>query len=116
DPALLEWVGTGLFKTSVFPVPAGAERTVTLRYSQLCRNWEGLTDFIFPLSTAKYTSHPVEQVKLHLSLTSDVLLKNVYSPTHSVEIKRPDDKHATIDFSVKNAVPGEDFRLFYDVG
>lgn len=116
DPALLEWVGTGLFKTSVFPVPAGAERTVTLRYSQLCRKWEGLTDFIFPLSTAKYTSHPVEQVKLHLSLTSDVPLKNVYSPTHSVEIKRPDDKHATIDFSVKNAVPGEDFRLFYDVG
>ena len=26
DPALLEWMGTGMFKTSVFPVPAGAER------------------------------------------------------------------------------------------
>ena len=25
DPALLEWVGTGMFKTSVFPVPAGRE-------------------------------------------------------------------------------------------
>ena len=25
DPALLEWMGTGLFRTSVFPVPAGAE-------------------------------------------------------------------------------------------
>ena len=37
DPALLEWMGTGMFKTSVFPVPAGASRTVTLRYSQLCR-------------------------------------------------------------------------------
>ena len=23
DPALLEWMGSGLFKTSVFPVPAG---------------------------------------------------------------------------------------------
>ena len=28
DPALLEWMGTGLFKTSVFPVPPGATRTV----------------------------------------------------------------------------------------
>ena len=37
DPALLEWVGTGMFQTSVFPVPPGAKRTVTLRYSQLCR-------------------------------------------------------------------------------
>ena len=33
DPALLEWIGTGLFKTSVFPVPPGAKRTVTLRYT-----------------------------------------------------------------------------------
>ncbi|MCP3690666.1 MAG: hypothetical protein GY917_00615, partial [Planctomycetaceae bacterium] len=31
DPALLEWMGTGMFKTSVFPVPPGAKRTVTLR-------------------------------------------------------------------------------------
>ena len=28
DPALLEWMGTGLFKTSVFPVPAGAKPPV----------------------------------------------------------------------------------------
>ncbi|MFP6620075.1 MAG: VIT domain-containing protein, partial [Pirellulaceae bacterium] len=40
DPALLEWIGTGMFKTSVFPVPPGAKRTVTLRYSQVCRRSE----------------------------------------------------------------------------
>jgi Ca-activated chloride channel family protein len=116
DPALLEWMGTGLFKTSVFPVPPGAERTVTLRYSQLCRNWDGLTDFIFPLSTAKYTSQPVEEVKIQLAIDSDADIKNIYSPTHSVDIKRPDDKHATVNLTAKNAVPTEDFRLFYDVG
>ncbi|MDX1565365.1 MAG: VIT domain-containing protein, partial [Phycisphaeraceae bacterium] len=26
DPALLEWVGSGVFRTSVFPIPPGAER------------------------------------------------------------------------------------------
>ena len=116
DPALLEWMGTGLFKTSVFPVPPGAERKVTLRYSQLCRTDEGLADFLFPLSTAKYTSHPVEKVKIELSLESDVELKNVYSPTHSVEIKRPDEKHATVTFTSTNEIPTSDFRLLYDVG
>ena len=25
DPALLEWIGTGMFQTNVFPIPAGAE-------------------------------------------------------------------------------------------
>ena len=115
DPALLEWLGTGLFKTSVFPVPPGAERKISLRYSQLCRTYEGLTDFVFPLGTAKYTSHPVEKVQIQLSIASKSDLKNVYSPTHSVEIKRPDDKHATVTFTSTNQVPSSDFRLLYDV-
>src|SRR4030095_11246972 len=58
DPALLEWVGNGMFQTNVFPIPPGAKRTVTLRYSQLLRKNYGLTDFIFPLSTPKYNRQP----------------------------------------------------------
>lgn len=116
DPALLEWMGTGMFKTSVFPVPPGAERKVTLRYSQLCRKLDGLTDFLFPLSTAKYTSHPVEELKLTLSVESNTDIKNIYSPTHTVEIKRPDNKHATATYTGKNEIPTSDFRLLYDVG
>jgi Ca-activated chloride channel family protein len=116
DPALLEWMGTGLFKTSVFPVPPGAERKVTLRYSQLCRKTDGLTDFLFPLSTAKYTSQPVESIKFNVAIDSQTEIKNVYSPTHAVEIKRPDDKHAVVSYKAENKVPTSDFRLFYDVG
>jgi len=116
DPALLEWMGTGLFRTSVFPVPAGASRTVSLRYSQICRKQEGLTDFLFPLSTAKYTSEAVEQVGIRVSIESQEEIKNVYSPSHAVEIQRPDAKHATVVYRSKNEVPSSDFRLFYDVG
>ena len=116
DPALLEWMGTGMFKTSVFPVPAGAKRTVTLRYSQVCRKLDGLTEFLFPLSTAKYTSHPVENLRFAINIQSQVAIKNVYSPTHSVEIKRPNDEHAVVQLHQKNLIPNSDFRLFFDVG
>jgi Ca-activated chloride channel family protein len=116
DPALLEWMGSGMFKTSVFPVPPGAERKVTLRYSELCRQWDGLTDFIFPMSTAKYTLQPIEEVKFNATIESDSDIKNVYSPSHAVDIKRPDDKHAIVSFTAKNAIPTDDFRLFFDVG
>ena len=116
DPALLEWMGTGLFKTSVFPVPPGAKRTVTLRYSQLCRKSEGLTDFLFPLSTAKYTSHAVEKVAIRVSIESKDDIKNVYSPTHEIKIKRPDNRHAVLSYSSKNKVPSSDFRVLFDVG
>lgn len=116
DPALLEWMGTGLFKTSVFPVPPGAERRVSLRYTQVCRHDGGATDFLFPLSTAKYTCEPVEEINLQVAIESSHPLKAVYSPTHSVEVKRPDDHHAQVSFTAAKHVPREDFRLFYDVG
>ncbi|MGD0899549.1 MAG: VIT and VWA domain-containing protein [Thermoguttaceae bacterium] len=116
DPALLEWIGTGMFQTSVFPVPAGAKRTVSLRYAQLCRKQEGMTDFLFPLSTARYTSGPVEKIDFRVSIESREPLKNVYSPSHAIEIKRPDERHAVVTYSAKDQVPAADFRLFYDVG
>lgn len=115
DPALLEWVGTGMFRTSVFPIPAGQKRTVTLRYSQICRKDRGLTDFLFPLSTAKYTSQPVEDVKVRVTIESAVEIKNVYSPSYPVAIERPDSNHATVTYTATKTLPSEDFRLFYDV-
>ncbi|MCE5269064.1 MAG: VWA domain-containing protein [Planctomycetaceae bacterium] len=116
DPALLEWMGTGLFRTNVFPVPPGASRTVSLRYSQLCRNVGGLTDFLFPLSTARYTAEAPETLSIRLSIESQDEIKNVYSPTHAVEIKRPDERHAVVTFTSRNELPAGDFRLFYGLG
>ncbi len=116
DPALLEWIGTGMFKTSVFPVPPGGKRTVALRYTQLCRKQEGMTDFLFPLSTAKYTSQPVEKIEFRVSVESEEEIKNIYSPTHPVEIKRPDDRHAVVTYTAKDQIPSSDFRLLYDIG
>src|SRR4051795_7729575 len=116
DPALLEWVGNGMFQTNVFPIPPGAKRTVTLRYSQLLRKNYGLTDFIFPLRTAKYTSEPVGKVKFQLAIESSTPIKNIYSATHSLEIERPDKTHAIVKYEAKKTVPGEDFRLFFDTG
>ncbi len=115
DPALLEWMGMGLFQTNVFPVPPGAERKVTLNYNQLLRKDRGLTDFLFPLSTAKYTSHAVEKIDIQIAIESGIDIKNVYSPTHTVDIKRPDAKHAVVTYSRANEVPTTDFRLLYDV-
>lgn len=114
DPALLEWLGTGMFQTSVFPVPPGAERKVTLRYSQLCRKNFNLTDFLFPLSTAKYTSQPVEKLNIEVAIESRGEIKNVYSPTHAIELKR-DSHHAKAVYKAENITPNSDFRLLFDI-
>ena len=114
DPALLEWVGTGMFKTSVFPVPPGKARTVTLKYTQLLKKDLKLTDYLFPLSTAKYSAGPIDKLSFNIAISSSSKIKSVYSPTHAVDIQRSDDKHAVVKYTVKNQIPSTDFRLFFD--
>ncbi len=116
DPALLEWMGNGLFKTSVFPVPAGATRTVTMRFSQLLRKDRQLTDFLYPLAAARYTSQPIEKLILNTTIDSSHEIKNVYSPTYAVNIQRPSSKQAIVRYEASNVVPTSDFRLLYDTG
>lgn len=114
DPALLQWVGTGMFQTSVFPIPAGASRTVTLQYSQLLRRDGGLTDYLFPLATTRYTSAPIEKLSFRVSISDRDEIKNVYSPSHQVEVKRDDARNVTLTSIQSNVVPTGDFRVVYD--
>jgi Ca-activated chloride channel family protein len=114
DPALLEWVGQGMFKTSVFPIPAGATRTVTLKYSQLLRKQGRLTDYLFPLAAARYTCKPLEKLSLRISIQSKEKISNIYSPTHLVDIKRDDEFNAVVTHASTSTVPSTDFRLIFD--
>ena len=114
DPALLEWVGYGMFQTSVFPVPPGAERKVSLKFSQLLRKDNQLTDLLIPLSAAKYTSSPVEKLSINVNIETTAELKSVYSPTHNINTERPDNKHAKVKFEATNTIPTNDFRILFD--
>lgn len=111
DPALLEYLGQGLFQTSVFPVPPGAQRTVQIRYSQLLKKDAGLVDLVLPLGTQKHAQHPIENVEIHVRVETQSPLKTVYSPTHGIDLQRPDDKHAVCKVSLKNVLTPDDFRL-----
>lgn len=113
DPALLEWAGWGVFRTSVFPIPPGGSREVTLSYTQVCQQDHGLTDFLFPLSTAKYTTQPLEKLSVRVSIESQSPIKNIYSPTHAVSVQRQTNS-AVVEFQATNIVPTSDFRLFCD--
>ena len=87
-----------------------------MNYSQLLRSDHGLTDFLFPLSTARYTSHPIEKIDFQVLIESGIEIKNVYSPTHAIDVERSDGHHAAATLTVTDAVPMGDFRLFFDVG
>ncbi len=113
DPALLEYLGQGLFQTSVFPVPPQAERKVEIRYQQLLRSESGLTDLLLPIGTHKHAHHPIESLNITVRLETAEPLKAVYSPTHSIELSRPDGTHAVCKLTLNHVSNPDDFRLLF---
>jgi Ca-activated chloride channel family protein len=113
DPALLEYMGQGMFQTSVFPIPAQAERTVEIRYTQLLKKENGLIDFLLPIGSTKHSNKPVETLNVTLRVEAAEQIKTVYSPTHQLDIQRPDNTHAVCKMSLKDAYSPDDFRLLY---
>lgn len=128
DPALLEYMGRGLFKTSVFPIPPGADRQVTLRYAQVLKRDGHAVEFAYPFSTQKFTAKPIQNLTLSLDVESREPIKSVYCPSHDPAIHRGDDRgevhglvpsdggadhRFTARFVQRDVIPSSDFRLIY---
>lgn len=113
DPALLEYMGRDLFQTSVFPVSPGGQSTVQLQYSQLLKKDSGLVDFGLPLATAKQSAKPVEHLTVSVNIAAPAAIRTVYSPTHQVDITRPDAARATVKLNLTNVAAADNFRLLY---
>lgn len=115
DPALLEYAGSGLYKTSVFPIPPGTERKVTLRFTQLLSKKDGIVELAYPFGTQKFTSQPIRTLALDISIESSEAIKSIYSPSHDVSIERRGERSARIKLIQESVVPDKDFRLAYTV-
>lgn len=113
DPALLEYMGRGVYRTSVFPIPPGADRKVTMRYTQLCRRDRDVVEFAYPFGTQKNTARPIQRLALNVQIHSRQAIKSVYSPTSDTTITRDGDHEARVRFEQHGVIPDADFRLVY---
>lgn len=116
DPALLEYVGYGLYKTSVFPLPPGKQRQVIVHYTQVCKKDRDLVEVMYPLNTEKFSAKPIEEVRVSLDIKGRNTIGPVYSPTHDLNVERPEPTRVKAVYKVKNATPDTDFQVFYQDG
>jgi Ca-activated chloride channel family protein len=113
DPALLEYMGRGLYRTSVFPIPAGADRKVTMRYTQLCKRDRDVVEFSYPLGTQQSNAQPIQRLIVQLSIQSREAIKSVYCPSDDARIDRAGDRDVQVQLERRDFVPSGDFRLVY---
>jgi Ca-activated chloride channel family protein len=81
DPALLEYFKDGMFKASVYPIPAHGETRIKLYYSEILRLNGGLCGYHYTLNTEKFSKDPLQSVKVNVHISSRTPIKSIYSPS-----------------------------------
>jgi len=115
DPALLEYFKDGMFKASVYPIPANGETRIKLDYSEVLRLNGGICGYRYTLATEKFSRDPLQSVKLTVKIDSKTPIKSIYSPSHNIKIEKEDDHHARVTYVEENTRPDKDFLLYYTV-
>jgi Ca-activated chloride channel family protein len=113
DPALLEYAGRDVFKVRVYPIEPNSRKRITLSYTQVLTADAGLVSYVYPLNTEKFSAKPIPNVSVHVDLASEQPLKSIYSPSHTVDIKRDGPHHATVNYDVNDVLPDTDFALYF---
>lgn len=113
DPALLEYLGDGLFQANVFPIPPGESRTLEFRYTEVLGQEGGLHHFRYPLRTRHYSALPPESVSLSVTLRSQDGLRTVYSPALPIRLERIGDDGAQITYESAGEQPPADLDLYF---
>jgi Ca-activated chloride channel family protein len=115
DPGLLEYLGTNLFRLRVFPVPANGDQKLTLTYRSVAPREGSLVEYIYPLKTNGKSTSTLEKFSINVHLKDKNAIPTIYSPTHAINVSRPNDREAKITFERDQAQLDKDFQLFYTV-
>jgi Ca-activated chloride channel homolog len=119
DPGLLEYAGKDLFQASIFPIPPNSDKKLELTYTEILKAESGTVAYRYPLGTGRnlWNRQPIEIQRRNMpqqqfgTVSGKEALRNIYSPTHSIETKMKGEREANISFETKNN--DSDFQLFY---
>jgi len=89
---------------------------VALSFTAVTQREKGLVEYIYPLKTDGRATATLEEFSIEADIQSQHGVQNVYSPTHSITLKRRNDKQVTVNFDKKQGLLDRDFQMFYQLG
>jgi Ca-activated chloride channel family protein len=98
DPALLEFAGYNLIRSSVFPVDPHGVQKVRLSYDHLLPGDGARVDYVLPRSESIDYKVPWE---VSVKIKSRRPISTVYSPSHEISFERGDKHVAAAKISAK---------------
>jgi Ca-activated chloride channel family protein len=116
DPGLLEYLGNGLMRMKVFPIPPRGDQKVKVSFRSVAPRDGAVVEYTYPLRTDGRANATLEDFSVRVSLKSQQAIQNVYSPTHAVTVVRKTDKEVNVEFAKNQGMLDRDFQLFYGTG
>jgi Ca-activated chloride channel family protein len=113
DPALVEYMGRGMFRARIFPIPANGEKRVKISYAQVLKNDAGMVRYRYPLATEKHSATPLDKVSISLEVEQDRPIKAVYSPWQELDIRRSGDKKLKASWEASHVKIDRDFLMAF---
>jgi Ca-activated chloride channel family protein len=113
DPGLLEYAGRDLFQASIFPIAPHSDKKLELTYTQVLKAEGGTVSYRYPLGTGRNVSQVVGEVSGRVEIEGREPVRNIYSPSHEVEVSRRGERAARVSFESKAGQAPQDFQLFY---
>jgi Ca-activated chloride channel family protein len=113
DPGLIEYMGNSLFTMTVPSVRPGKDVKVTVVYTALATQDNGLVEYVYPLKTDGKATSTLEKLSIKATIKSQHAVQNVYSPTHALTLSRRGDREVSVAFEREQALLDRDFQLFY---
>jgi Ca-activated chloride channel family protein len=113
DPALLEYVGRDAFKVRIFPIEPNSRKRIRISYTQLLKDDSGLVEYIYPLNTEKFSSAPIKDVSVKVTINGKSPLKSIYCPSHATDVKRHGETSAVVGYEARDLRPDSDFKVVF---
>lgn len=111
DPALLEFAGFNLVRSSVFPVAAHGTQRVRVIYEHILPADGNRIDYVLPRSESfEATATPW---KISVRVQSKSAISAVYSPSHQVAVERVTPEQALVRVAGETKLEPGPFRLSY---
>jgi Ca-activated chloride channel homolog len=114
DPGLLEYAGKDLFQASIFPILPHSDKKLEITYTQVVRAEGGTVSYRYPLGTGRQIAQ-IGSVAGRVEVESKEPLRNVYSPTHAIDVKHNTDRRSVVSFESESGKEPQDFQLFYTI-
>jgi Ca-activated chloride channel homolog len=111
DPALLEFSGYSVIRSSVFPVPAGGKQRVRITYEHVLKADGNRIDYVLPRSESFEASATPWSISMRISASSPI--SGVYSPSHQVTVDYSGNQQALVKTDGKQQLEPGPFRVSY---